>query len=729
MPESVNAKREKIAILGGGMAALTAAFELSRTPELRARYDITVYQTGWRLGGKGASGRNAAHAHRIEEHGLHILMGFYHNTFRVLRGCYEELGREPGSPLATIEDAIKPHGFVAIAEQVNGRWEPWPLSFPPMPGKPGDGDVGTLAPLEYMKRLLAWAEGLFARSGEAQQIAPGLRHDIADVDRIIDDEVAPGALPTRGLGGGSGDALVDRALRLEALVDDLYADRSRHIVPISAYLYLAQQLGELDLWNPGKRLAWLVERFRAWLGHVMGPRLESSTPLRRLWIVLDLALTAVIGVLKDDVAGAPEGWSSLDDVDLRDWLARHGASEIARESAPVRSIYNLVFSAPGQIAAGTLIHGVMRMTLGYKEAIFQKMQAGMGDVIFAPLYLVLSRRGVKFEFFHRVDELVLSPEKKRIAAIKMGRQVFPKGPEYDPLYDVDGLPCWPSTPLYERIEGGEALRQSGQNLESRWNTWPDAEARRLELGRDFDRVVLGIAIGAFPEICGQLIDAHAPFAAMVANIKTTETQAVQLWMKRDLAGLGWTLDSPVLDGFAEPFDTWADMSHLLPRERWSAESGPRHIAYLCSRLPDDTSAGPAASGDIVAHRASQVRDNTVTWLRDHAGALWPGTADARRGGAFDWSLLFDAEEREGEARLDAQYWQATFCPSERYVLGVPGSTRYRLRAHESGFENLVLAGDWVRTGMNAGCVEAAVMAGLQASRAICGEPAVIPGDE
>ncbi|WP_437590687.1 NAD(P)-binding protein [Sorangium sp. So ce1000] len=727
MHEPVAAKKEKIAILGGGMAALTAAFELSRTPELRARYDVTVYQTGWRLGGKGASGRNAAHAHRIEEHGLHILMGFYHNTFRVLRGCYEELDREPGSPLATLEDAIKPHGFVAIAEQVDGRWEPWPLPFPPMPGKPGVGDVGPLMPLDYLKRLLAWAEGLFAGSGEAQKLTPGLRHDIDDVNRIIREEAAPGAPRTRG--PGHGDAPVDRALRLEALVDDLYADRARHLVPISAYLYLAQQLSDLDLWNPGKRLAWLVERFRAWLGTLMAPHLASSTPVRRLWIVLDLALTTVIGVLKDDVANAPDGWASLDDVDLRDWLAGHGASEIARESAPVRSIYNLVFSAPGQIAAGTLIHGVMRMTFGYKGAIFQKMQAGMGDVIFAPLYLVLSRRGVKFEFFHRVDELILSPDKKRIAAITMGRQVFPKGPAYDPLYDVDGLPCWPSAPLYDRIEGGEALRQSGQNLESHANTWPDAEARRLELGRDFDRVVLGIAIGAFPAICRQLIEAHAPFAAMVAKVKTTETQAVQLWMKSDLAGLGWPLESPVLDGFAEPFDTWADMSHLLPRERWSAEGGPRHIAYLCSRLPEDTSPGPSASVDLVVHRASQVRDNAMTWLREHASALWPGAVDANRGGEFDWSQLVDTEEREGEARLDAQYWQATFCPSERYVLGVPGSTKYRLRAHESGFENLVLAGDWVRTGMNAGCVEAAVMAGLQASRAICGAPAVIPGDE
>ena len=44
-------------MLGGGMAGVTAAWELSR-PGWRDRFDaITVYQRGWLLGGKGASTR------------------------------------------------------------------------------------------------------------------------------------------------------------------------------------------------------------------------------------------------------------------------------------------------------------------------------------------------------------------------------------------------------------------------------------------------------------------------------------------------------------------------------------------------------------------------------------------------------------------------------------------------------------------------------------------------
>src|SRR5262249_50815715 len=156
------------------------------------------------------------------------------------------------------------------------------------------------------------------------------------------------------------------------------------------------------------------------------------------------------------------------------------------------------------------------------------------DTIFAPLYLVLKRRGVKFELFHRVDDFVLSDDKERVVAIEMGRQARPKGGVYDPLYDVNGLPCWPSAPDYDALEGGEALRASGQNLESWWNAWPDVERRRLEAGRDFDRVILGISIGAFPFVCKQLIAARPRFRAMVEHVKTTQTQAVQLWFEGSL---------------------------------------------------------------------------------------------------------------------------------------------------------------------------------------------------
>ena len=80
------ATKQRIAILGGGLAGLATAFELTATPARRAKYDVTVHQVGWRLGGKCASSRGP-HG-RIEEHGLHVLLGAYENAFHVMRRVY-----------------------------------------------------------------------------------------------------------------------------------------------------------------------------------------------------------------------------------------------------------------------------------------------------------------------------------------------------------------------------------------------------------------------------------------------------------------------------------------------------------------------------------------------------------------------------------------------------------------------------------------------------------------
>ena len=45
-----------------------------------------------------------------------------------------------------------------------------------------------------------------------------------------------------------------------------------------------------------------------------------------------------------------------------------------------------------------------------------------------------------------------------------------------------------------------------------------------------------------------------------------------------------------------------------------------------------------------------------------------------------------------------------------------------MRADGSGYANLFLAGDWINSGLNAGCIEAAVMSGIEAANAVRGRP-------
>jgi uncharacterized protein with NAD-binding domain and iron-sulfur cluster len=132
-------QRKKIAIIGGGPSALAAAYWLTSTEELRAKYQLTVYQMGWRLGGKGASGRNRAQADRIEEHGLHIIFGFYQNFFAMIRDVYGAIKRPPDAPLATWRDAFHPLSAGVMEDRFKGSWQPWIQLFPRNNEVPGRG--------------------------------------------------------------------------------------------------------------------------------------------------------------------------------------------------------------------------------------------------------------------------------------------------------------------------------------------------------------------------------------------------------------------------------------------------------------------------------------------------------------------------------------------------------------------------------------------------------------
>ena len=97
-------------------------------------------------------------------------------------------------------------------------------------------------------------------------------------------------------------------------------------------------------------------------------------------------------------------------------------------------------------------------------------------------------------------------------------------------------------------------------------------------------------------------------------------------------------------------------------------------------------------------------------------------------GNFDWSVLTDLMDQQGEERFDRHSCRSNVDPSERYVLSVKNSSQYRLDTNQTQFSNLFITGDWINTGVNAGCVEAATMAGMETSRAISGFPASINGE-
>ena len=79
-----------------------------------------------------------------------------------------------------------------------------------------------------------------------------------------------------------------------------------------------------------------------------------------------------------------------------------------------------------------------------------------------------------------------------------------------------------------------------------------------------------------------------------------------------------------------------------------------------------------------------------------------------------------ARRARRRSALDTQLCSPTSTPRTATCSARRAATRYRLRADESGYDNLVLAGDWTDNGLNAGCIEAAVLSGLRAANAVLG---------
>jgi uncharacterized protein with NAD-binding domain and iron-sulfur cluster len=699
----------KVAIIGGGCASMATALELTR-PHHRGKYQVTIYQVGWRLGGKGASGRGPSA--RIEEHGLHIWLGFYENAFRLMRETYAELGRDPAAcPIATWRDAFFPEPHVGVTERSrSGAWEEWLTYFPEAPGLPGDGfaDASPFTLRSYIARTLALLRQLLFSTHTRQKAARP--PELPDAKPATIASVVVKMTHLLKIGALSSAAVISEALGLLSAV-------------IRALPLFPEKL-------VGRTLEAVVGAIRFRLEELVA----TEDGLVYKWEVVDLVLAFLTGCVRFRLMTDPRGMGAIDEYECRDWLRMNGASERSLNSAFVRGLYDLALAyedgdpaKPG-LAAGQALRGSLRMFFTYRGALFWKMRSGMGDIVFSPFYEVLKRRGVRFEFFHRLESVRLARdlapgEKPYVEVLEFDVQAeIADDSEYRPLVDVKGVPCWPAEPDYAQLVDGERLRREGWRFESFWDR-RKARTKTLIVTEDFDFVVLGVSIGAIPYLCQDILARDQRWRDMVANVKTVATQAFQIWMNQDMAALGWTNPPVTLSAFAKPFDTWADMAHLIPEEAWRTD--PKAIAYFCNILADPPVIPGRDDPAYEARTRGAVRRNAIDFLNNHIQHLWPNAA--AHPGRFRWDLLMDAASADAstpadETSFDTQYWTANINPSDRYVLMLPGTLRYRISPLDNSYDNLTIAGDWTDCGYNAGCVEAAVMSGRLAAHAISLSP-------
>jgi uncharacterized protein with NAD-binding domain and iron-sulfur cluster len=722
--------KRRIAIMGGGVAGLTAAVKLTEDPAVRDALEVTVYSLGHRLGGKCASGRDLSPGKglRIYEHGLHIFAGFYHHAFQTLRGCYDALGGRGGVIAADVYDAFRPKNDIVLIEHVDGEQIPWPITFLDLPGRPGEGDaVPSVA--ELLREVV---EAL-------------LRH-------FLGGEGAPAGLHPRAplsTAGRLGDRLEGAVRDAVAFLDDAVVDRYLHrdARPAAAAAFDADALTALHhavvvahhnaldaSRGPNARLVHVVALLEAFEKDVepLETMFAGTAWLRRLLRGLNLALAVLRGALAGDVAH--RGFDHLDAQELKDWLRDNGAWEETVNWGPVAAGYDYTFAyAHGDptkpaLGAGTALRAFLRLIFAYKGALFWEMRAAMGEVVILPLYLTALQRGVRFEPFRLVTRVEPTADGRAVGSVDVAIQAEPKTAPYRPLVDVGPGKGWPAEPDWDQLVGGEALRSAGVDFECAWRQPKDMPIRTLRRGVDFDDVVLAMPSPALEGVTAGLGDADPGWRAMVGGLASTRTLALQLWLARDLSELGWAWPDRVLTVTSQPFSSWSDMSFLIDAERWPERDRPAAIVYYCGQMkeppapPDPTD--PAVPDAIHAEVGRLAR----AWVAAEAPLYMPEAVKRDAPAGVDPKALFAPHGSVGAARFDWQYWRGNASPWERYVQAAPNTVGLRRRADRSGFANLWLAGDWTLNGLNAGCVEAAVMSGVQCARAILGDAAPIDGE-
>jgi hypothetical protein len=532
----------------------------------------------------------------------------------------------------------------------------------------------------------------------------------------------------------------------------------------------------------------LMEALAAQTRKLLNDFASIDPKIRMKTEIIDIVLTIMVGLFRDRVLFDDKGLDVINGYDYRAWLTQHGATRTSVKSSFLTGIYDLVFAyrrgdpTRPALAAGVAIRGALRMLFTYRGAMFWRIRSGMGDAVFAPFYKVLlegrkvkgsdgkstDASTVQFHFLHELEEVAFkAPEKgsRYVSSLK-----FKTYGDWSKLDDcsraaLDDFGCWPDAPA---VRFGEAIKAGNGT-------------RELHVKTHFDGVIFAMGIDEFKKAC--IDEAHfenadaklpAQWAAMCGQVKTVATKSAQVWLDKDLEGLGWYRGSGIFTALACSFDTWADMTHTLATERaWRATAGKaskfsaaRSVAYFCATMPESEIKAARAIAQNVAKQKSTpralieeiavttgipvddaLRAGIAPKLDELLNNLGPAPSSSAARKEFvdhltnlllkakvdsdltnmlinDIKPIWPAALAGGSAKSFeiGRYVQANFEGCDRYTLSLPGSLVYRISPLDRSVENMTIAGDWTACGLDTGCVEAAFMSGMLAAHAISGAP-------
>ena len=180
------------------LAPSVRAFELTNDPATRRQLELTVYQMGHRLGGKGASGRNPEWPTELKSTACMFCSGF---MIRLSECCDAVIRSWIALARTPMQVGTRPSRLrisSSCTSEWASAWSPWPILFPREPGLPGDPRSET--GLQHnVARLLQWTLraadlaragigedgtgasrlGLFARATDPSLACPAIEHRAA----------------------------------------------------------------------------------------------------------------------------------------------------------------------------------------------------------------------------------------------------------------------------------------------------------------------------------------------------------------------------------------------------------------------------------------------------------------------------------------------------------------------------------------------------------------------
>jgi len=696
---------KKVTIIGGGMGGLTAAYELSKTKELRDTYDVTIHQMGWRLGGKCATGRGVKN--RIEEHGIHGFIGSYFNAIKMMREVYSSWAKPDTHRLSTFEKAFVLLGQSFYWERRQKKMYKWHPDLSTLP----DSGLG-YEDVDNLNDIFVWL----------QQYAKVIQHQMKlaaeKASKVGDLNVKTNFLEINKNLGNLADAFSSHNTSLaytKVLFNkDISTNNSNPTIA-----FRGNNDDPIENFPENKnRFDW--QPYKAFIDSPSVIPQNAGDAVRRLALRADFLKTLLRGIRDDDIE--TRGFVSIDHVDFDEWLEKHGATAELMKSPLIVSTINLSFQYPngdlGQkpvMSASSYVQWVLRL-LVYMESPYLLFAAGTGETLITPLYDVLKKRGVKFKFFEALTDITYDVNSSKVIEVSMLRQAETlDGSCYKPLIKAQELDAWPNAPLYNQLKPSPKLKEVDLEAPSEM---PYGDRFKLLADVDFDSLILAIPPKSIEKCAKGLCDNHSEWNTVATQMATTATQALQIWTKKSVADLTEVREKFFLSGnFRTGFHGHVDFSKYLEFEDWDSKN-VKGLVYFCGVLKDPGiigNLGRRESANLVAGLNAKAMLTTVG-VDIFPGATLQNTFATAHPDVFNFDEFFVLDKKlTGSERLKDQYYRGNVLPSERYTQCPPDTQSIRINPLQPKTVNMTGAGDWVDTGLNVGSVEGTVIGGMLAA--------------